>query len=123
MDRFLTIAARVLMAQLFILSGWMKITGYSGTVGYFGSMGLPGVLVPLVIIIELGGGLLLLFGYKTKWVAIILALFTLGSALIAHLHLSDPLQFINFTKNLAITGGLLLFVKYGAGKPSVDEKD
>lgn len=124
MDKSLNIAARVLMSQLFIISGFGKITAYGATMGYFASFGLPmpGVLVALTIIVELGGGLALLFGFKTQWVAAALALFTVASALIAHLNFSDPAQLINFTKNLAIAGGLLLFVKYGAGWPSIDDK-
>src|SRR5450759_3281398 len=124
MDKFLIIAARLLVAQLFIISGISKIAAFGGTEGYFASAGLPmsGVLVPLVILIELGGGLALLFGFKTRWVATVLALFTVASALIAHRNLGDQAQMINFMKNLAIAGGLLLFVRYGAGQPSMDEK-
>lgn len=124
MGNSLNIAARVLMSQLFIISGIGKLTAYGATMGYFASLGLPmtGVLVAATIIVELGGGLALLFGFKTEWVAVVLALFTVASALIAHLNLSDPAQLINFTKNLAIAGGLLLFVQYGAGRPSVDDK-
>jgi putative oxidoreductase len=124
MDKFLIIAARLLVAQLFIISGISKIAAFGGTEGYFASAGLPmpGVLVPLVILIEFGGGLALLFGFKTRWVATVLALFTVASALIAHRNLGDQAQMINFMKNLAIAGGLLLFVRYGAGQPSVDQK-
>ncbi|HJV50442.1 MAG TPA: DoxX family protein [Noviherbaspirillum sp.] len=120
MDKIWNIAARVLMAQIFIISGWSKLTGYSGTKGYFASLGLPGALVPLVILVELGGGLALLFGFKTRWAAAILALFSVGSALIAHTNFADQMQMINFMKNLAMTGGLLMFVRYGAEAPSID---
>lgn len=124
MDKGLSIAARILMSLLFIIAGWGKLTGFSGTVGYFGSLGLPmpNLLTPLIILIELGGGLALLFGFKTRWVAAILALFTVGSALIAHTNFADAGQMNNFLKNLAIAGGFLLFVKYGAGSPSIDDK-
>jgi len=123
MDKTMNVTARLLMAQLFIISGFGKITAYSGTQGYFASLGLPmpGVLLPLVIVIEFGGGLAFLFGFKTRWVAAILALFTLGSAFIAHTNFSDQGQMINFMKNLAIAGGFLLFAKHGAGQPSIDE--
>ena len=120
MDKVWNIAARLLMAQIFILSGWSKMTGYSGTQQYFASIGLPGLLVPLVILVELGGGLALLFGFKTRWVAAILALFTIGAAFIAHTNFADQMQMIHFMKNLAMTGGLLMFVRYGAESPSVD---
>ncbi len=124
MDKSLNIAARLLMAQIFIISGFGKMTGYSATAGYFSSLGLPmpGVLIPLVILVELVGGLALVFGFKTRWVAAVLALYTVASALVAHTHFSDQGQMINFMKNLSMAGGLLLLVKYGAGQPSIDEK-
>ena len=121
MDKLLSIAARVLMAQIFVISGFSKITGYSGTQAYMAKMGMPGFLLPLVILTELGGGLALVFGFKTRWAALALAGFTLLGTFIFHTKFSDPMQMINFMKNLAITGGLLLLVKYGAGQPSVDE--
>ena len=124
MDMFLSVAARFLMALIFIISGWQKLMGYSGTESYFSSMGIPlaGLVTPLVILIELGGGLALLFGLKTRWVAAILALFTVAAALIAHRNFADQAQAINFMKNLAMTGGLLMFVKYGAGAASIDAR-
>jgi putative oxidoreductase len=121
MDKLLSIAARVLMAQIFVISGFTKITGYSGTQAYMAKMGVPGFLLPLVILTELGGGLALLFGIKTRWAAFALAGFSLLTAFIFHTRFSDPVQMIHFMKDLAIAGGLLLFVKYGAGQPSVDE--
>lgn len=124
MDKVLTIAARLLMSLIFIMAGWGKLTGYSGTVGYFASIGLPfpALVTPLVILIELGGGLALLLGLKTRVVAAILAAFSVGSALIAHTNFTDPNQMNNFLKNLAMAGGYLLFVKYGAGSPALDDR-
>ena len=124
LDKLLNVAARLLMAQIFIISGFGKITAYGATQGYFSSLGLPmpSVLLPLVILIELGGGLALLFGFKARWAAAVLAAFTLLAALIAHTNFADQMQMINFMKNLAMTGGLLMFVRYGAGQPSIDEK-
>jgi putative oxidoreductase len=123
-DKVLSVLARLLMAQLFITSGWQKLTGFSGTEGYFAALGIPmaGIVTPLVILIELGGGLALLSGFKVHWVAAILAAFTVGSALIAHTHFADPGQAINFMKNLSIVGGLLWFSRYGAGAASIDAK-
>jgi len=83
---------------------------------------MVGVVTPLVILIELGGGLALLLGFKTRWVAAVIAAFTVGSAFIAHTNFADQGQMINFMKNLAMAGGLLLFVKYGAGEASIDAK-
>lgn len=123
MDKALEIAARVLLSQIYIIAGWSKLTGYSGTQGYFESIGLPmpAVITPLVILIELGGGLALLAGFKTRWVAAILALFSIATAFVAHTNFAEPGQMNNFMKNLAMAGGYLLFVKYGAGAPSVDD--
>ncbi|WP_449424895.1 DoxX family protein [Rhodanobacter lindaniclasticus] len=81
---------------------------------------MAGLVTPLVILIELGGGLALLAGFKTRWVAAVMAAFTVGSALIAHTHFADPNQAINFLKNLSIAGGLLWFARNGAGSASVD---
>lgn len=122
MDKTISVVARLLMALLFILSGWQKLTGFSGTEAYFAQLGIPlaGVVTPLVILIELGGGLALLAGFKTRWVAAVMAAFTVGSALVAHTHFADPNQAINFLKNLSIAGGLLWFARNGAGSASVD---
>jgi putative oxidoreductase len=120
MDKLLNVAARVLMSHIFILSGWGKITAYGATQEYFAALGIPGAALPLVIVIEQFGGLALLIGYQTRWVAAILALFTVGSALIAHTNFSDHMQMINFMKNLAMAGGLLMFVRHGAEAPSID---
>lgn len=124
MDKLIAVAARLLMAQIFIISGWSKAMAFTATAGYFSSLGIPmaSVVTPLVILIELGGGLALLFGFKTRWVAAVIAAFTIGSALIAHTNFADQGQLINFMKNLAMTGGLLMFVKYGAGGASIDAK-
>lgn len=122
MDAFLNLAARVLMAQIFIISGFSKITGYAGTQQYMASQGVPAFLLPLVILTELGGGVLLVLGWKTRWVALALAGFTLLAALLFHLKPGDQMQMISFMKNLAIAGGLLLFVRYGAGAPALDRQ-
>lgn len=119
MDKLVLIVSRVLLAQLFIISGFGKITGYAHTQGYMQAMGLPGALLPLVILVELGGGLLLAAGLFTRWVALALAGFTLVAALIFHTHFGDQIQMIMFMKNLSITGGLLLLAfpgALGAGK-------
>jgi putative oxidoreductase len=122
MDKALNLAARILMSHIFILSGFQKLTGYAGSQKYMEAMGVPGALLPLVILVELGGGLALLLGFKTRWAAAALAAFTVLTALIFHTNFADQMQTINFMKNLAMTGGLLLFVRHGAGAPSLDDK-
>lgn len=117
-----SIAARILMSAIFIMSGWSKLSGYAGTQAYLAQMGLPmpGLVTPLVILVELGGGLALLLGFKTRWTAGILALFSVATALLAHSNFADANQLNNFMKNLAMAGGYLLFARYGAGSPGID---
>jgi putative oxidoreductase len=116
------LAGRVLLAVLFIPAGYGKIGGFEGTQGYMESMGVPGMLLPLVILLELVGGLLLLVGYQTRIVAFLLAGFTIVSGLIFHLQPADQMQMIMLFKNVAIAGGLLLVVAHGAGALSLDRR-
>tara|TARA_R110002167_G_scaffold183730_3_gene384168 strand:+ start:218 stop:718 length:501 start_codon:yes stop_codon:yes gene_type:complete len=116
----LDLAGRVLLALIFVTAGFGKIAGYAGTQGYMESVGVPGALLPLVIVTELGGGLLLAAGLATRWVAAALAGFTVIAALIFHLDFGDQIQSIMFMKNLAIAGGLLLVFRHGAGAWSLD---
>ena len=116
------IAARIFMSAIFINAGYGKIGGYAGTQGYMESMGVPGMLLPAVIFVELIGGLALLVGFQTRLAAFLIAGFTLLSAVIFHWDWDNQQQAIAFMKNLAITGGLLMFVQYGAGKFAIDKR-
>ena len=113
---------RILVAAIFILSGLGKIGAPAATQGYIAAMGLPAPLLAYIgaIVVELGGGLLLLAGYRTKAVAAALALFSIVTAFIFHHALADQNQMIHFLKNFAMAGGLLQFVAYGAGRISLD---
>ena len=113
---------RILVAAIFILSGLGKIGAPAATQGYIAAMGLPAPLLAYIgaIVVELGGGLLLLAGYRTKLIAAALALFSIVTAFIFHHALADQNQMIHFLKNFAMAGGLLQFVAYGAGRISVD---
>ena len=113
---------RLLLAVIFIMAGIQKLTGFSGTQGYMEAFGVPGILLPLVILTELGGGLAIAAGFMTRWVALALAGFTLLSAIIFHNQLGDQMQSIMFMKNLAIAGGFLILAVHGAGAWSVDAK-
>jgi putative oxidoreductase len=118
-----SLTGRLLLASLFILSGIGKLgAGYAGTQGYMEAMGVPGALLPLVILAELGGGLLLVLGWQTRWAAYGLAGFTLVTGVIFHHNLGDQIQMIMFMKNLSIAGGLLLLGLHGAGAWSVDHR-
>ncbi len=113
---------RVLLSLIFIMSGYAKITGYAGTQHYMESAGLPGVLLPLVILVELGGGLAILVGWMTRWAALALAGFTLLAALLFHANFGDQNQMVHFVKNLAIAGGFLALAAAGAGPLSIDRR-
>ena len=104
------LTGRVLISAIFIMAGINKISGYAGTQGYMESMGVPGELLPLVILLEVGGGLAVLLGWQTRIAAFLLAGFTVLSALIFHANLGDQMQFILFMKNLAMAGGLMFLV-------------
>ncbi len=108
MDKTLNLVGRVLMAQIFLLSGLTKITGFAGTQGYMEAMGVPSVLLPLVIAVEVVGGLALLLGWQTRWAGLALAGFSIVSAALFHANFTDQMQTIMFMKNLAMAGGLLI---------------
>lgn len=122
MNKIINLVARVLLSHIFILAGINKITGYAGTQGYMESMGVPGMLLPLVIILEIAGGLAVLVGWQTRIAAYALAGFTVVAAILFHGNISDQMQMIMFMKNLSITGGLLLLAVNGAGAMSLDNR-
>ena len=114
------LTGRLLVALIFISAGYGKIGGYEATQGYMAAMGVPGILLPLVIVTELGGGLLIAFGLFTRQAAFALAGFSVLSAILFHGNIGDPTQQISFLKNLAIAGGFLFLVVKGAGTISLD---
>ncbi len=116
------LVARILLGIFFVISGWGKLTAYAGTAGYMAMHGVPAVLLPLVILTELGGGLAIILGVFTRWVAVALAGFTLLTALIFHNDLGDMNQYINFMKNVTIAGGFLVLFTTGAGAFSIDQR-
>lgn len=122
MEKAGQLVARIFLAQIFLLSGIFKISGFAGTQGYMEAMGVPGMLLPLVIALEIGGGLALIAGWQTKWISLALAGFTLVAAVIFHNNLADQMQMIMFMKNIAITGGLMLLAIHGAGALSIDSR-
>ena len=115
---------RLLMSIIFILSGVGKLAAPAATIGYIASTGLPLATVgyAAAVIVELGGGLLLLAGYQTRLVALVLAGFSVFTALVFHHALADQNQMIHFLKNIAMAGGLLQVVAFGAGAFSIDAR-
>lgn len=123
MDKVIGLAGRILLGHIFLMAGFSKIgAGYAGTAGYMDSMGVPGALLPAVIILEIVAGLMVIVGFQVKWAAYALAAFTLVAAVIFHSNFADQMQMILFMKNLSITGGLLLLSTYGSGALSLDAK-
>ena len=126
---FGALIGRVLIAALFIPAGIAKLVGFEGAVGYIGSVGLPlpQVGAVLAIIVEVGFGLMLLAGFKTRLACIALAVFTVGAAIFFHNFWAMPadkamLNQTLFMKNLAIVGGLLAFGVFGPGRFSIDRR-
>ena len=122
MNATLSLLGRTGLSLIFIISGWGKIAGYAATQGYMESMGVPGMLLPLVIALELGGGLALVAGVFTRPIAIALALFSIVAGVIFHGNLADQMQAILFWKNVAMAGGFLLLAAQGPGPLSVDAR-
>jgi putative oxidoreductase len=120
----LAAAGRILIAVLFLLSGLGKIAAPAMTQAYIASAGLPAPLLGylIAIIVEVGGGLLLVVGYHTRIVALIMAAFTLVAALVFHHDFTDQNQMIHFLKNIAVAGGLLQVAAFGAGSWSLDAR-
>lgn len=116
------LAGRVLLALMFVMAGWSKIGGYAGTQGYMEAMGVPGFMLPLVILLELGGGLAVVLGLFTRSLSVLLAGFTLMAAFIFHYQPAEQMQMLMFMKNVSVAGGFLALAAAGAGAFSVDAR-
>ena len=127
MDRFRRIApliGRLLIAAIFLISGFGKVADPASTKAFIAAVGLPlpEVSYLLAVFVEIGGGALLVIGYRTRLVAIVLAIFTVVTAATFHRNFADADQMIHFLKNLAIAGGLLQVAAFGAGAYSIDQR-
>jgi putative oxidoreductase len=111
-----------MLALIFLLAGYGKITGYEGNLAFMASAGLPGFLLPAVIALEILGGIALIVGFQTRLAALGLAIFSVASAVLFHAQLSDQMQFIMFFKNIAMAGGLLLLTVQPLGRWTLDRK-
>ena len=111
---------RILLSALFLIEGIGKIFMQEDVVMYMEDYGVPGILFIPAIILEIVFPLLLIVGYKTKWVAVVMALFTFTVAIIFHTNFSEGIQMILFLKDMAIAGGFLIIIAYGPSKISLD---
>jgi putative oxidoreductase len=123
------LVGRLLLAAMFIMSGFGKIGGFEGTAGAIAGKGLPmpQVLAALTIAIELGGGILLAVGLKARWAALAIAVFTLLAAFLFHAYWAVApeqrmAQYLSFWKNVTIAGGMLMAFAFGPGRYSIDRR-
>ncbi len=121
MNKFIDLTARILLSAIFLISGTGKISAYTATQGYMESQGVPGLLLPLVIGVEIIAPLMLIIGWQARYAALFLAGFTLASAFLFHFNFTEQMQTIMFMKNLAMSGGLLLIYVHGTGELSLDK--
>lgn len=122
--RYIPFAGRLLIGLPFAMSGLSKLGVYTATTGYIAAVGLPlpALAFALSVAIELGGGLLLIAGFRARAVALVLALFSLATAVFFHDNFADQEQMINFLKNVMMAGGLLQIVAFGAGVIALDNR-
>jgi putative oxidoreductase len=117
------LAGRLLVAALFLIDGWSKVRGYAPAVTYMERFSVPGLLLPAVILVEVGGGLLVAIGWQTRCAALALAIFCIVAAVLFHTNFDDRNQVLHFQKDLAIAGGLLVLMAFGPGRFSLDGRN
>jgi putative oxidoreductase len=122
MNNLLELSGRILLSLMFLTSGLSKIGGYAATQGYMESQGVPGMLLPLVIALEVLAPLLIAVGWHTRLAALALAGFSIAAAVLFHANFGDQMQVIMFMKNISIAGGFLLLAANGAGAWSLDQR-
>ena len=111
---------RIFLSALFLIEGFGKISMQEDVIMYMEDYGVPGILFVPATVLEILFPLLLIVGYKTKWAAAVMALFTFTVAIIFHTDFSEGMQMIFFLKDLAIAGGFMIIIAYGPGKISLD---
>jgi putative oxidoreductase len=116
----LNVIGRIMLLSLFVWAGYGKIGGYEGTAQYMSSMGVPTFFLPLVILLELGGGIAIMFGFLTRPLSIFMAIFSVIAAILFHQDWTNDMQTLMFVKDVSIAGGLLILASLGGGKFSID---
>jgi putative oxidoreductase len=124
MTSAIALLGRLLMSAIFIDYGLMKLMHFSAAVATMSHYALPQPMIGAIIavVVELGGGLAILVGLRTRIVAAILAVYCVATAMIAHYHPGDANQMIHFMKNICMAGGFLQLTAWGAGRDSVDRR-
>ena len=123
LQAFSALLGRLFLAMIFIQSGLSKMSDYAATQGYMDAMGVSSTMLPLVIALEVVGGIAIVIGFKARLVALAMAGFSLLSALLFHTNFSDHTQTIMLMKNIAIAGGFLMIVAHGAGAYALDNRN
>ena len=123
LQAFSALLGRLFLAMIFIQSGLSKMSDYAATQGYMDAMAVSSALLPLVIALEVVGGIAIVIGFKARLVALAMAGFSLLSALLFHTNFSDETQTIMLMKNIAIAGGFLMIVAHGAGAYALDNRN
>ena len=123
LQAFSALLGRLFLAMIFIQSGLSKMSDYAATQSYMDAMGVSSALLPLVIALEVVGGIAIVIGFKARLVALAMAGFSLLSALLFHTNFSDETQTIMLMKNIAIAGGFLMIVAHGAGAYALDNRN
>lgn len=111
-----SLVARAMMAAIFLASGVPKLMAFDAAAKYMSGLGVSPQLLPFVIAIEIGGGVAILLGLFTRWAALALALLAVATAVVFHRNFADDAQMIEFMKNIAIGGGLILLAANGPGR-------
>jgi putative oxidoreductase len=112
--------ARVLLAQFFLFSGISKITGHVAAQAHMEAYGVEPILLPLVVLVEVLGALLLMVGWAARPAALMLTIYAVATALVFHGNFSQEMQTVQFMKNMSIAGGMLALYVHGAGPLSAD---
>ena len=123
LQAFSALLGRLFLAMIFIQSGLSKMSDYAAMQGYMDAMGVSSALLPLVIALEVVGGIAIVIGFKARLVALAMAGFSLLSALLFHTNFSDHTQTTMLMKNIAIAGGFLMIVAHGAGAYALDNRN
>ena len=123
-NKYVPLLGRILIGVPFLMSGLSKLGAYAGTVGYITSVGLPAATLAYIVAVavEVGGGVLLISGYRARLISLVMALFSLATAFAFHNNFGDQNQMIHFLKNVMMAGGLLQITYFGAGAWSLDAR-